>query len=301
MNREDVLLLGGGGFIGSALARRLKQEGTPAHIIGRHDGERLEQTLPQCGTVIHLASSTTPGSSARHPILELDNLALTLRLLGLLQSQPDTHLIFFSSGGTVYGNPERLPVTEDSAVAPLSQHGAGKAAQEAFCQTFRTRGHAVTILRPSNAYGPGQTMRNGFGLIRTMLEHARCDTPLEIWGDGENIRDFIYIDDVVEATARLIKEPQDSGTYNLGSGTGYSINQVKDIVETVCKKKLNTAYRPARGMDVRSVVLDNTRLSERLAWQAGVVLDDGIASTWENLKPSSTCVNSAYFPIRKEQ
>ena len=145
----------------------------------------------------------------------------------MLQAQPETHLIFFSSGGTVYGNPQQLPVSEDSPIAPLSNHGAGKAAQESFCQALRAQGHAVTILRPSNAYGPGQTMKRGFGLVRTLLEHARLGTAMEIWGDGENVRDYIYIDDIVEATLRLIDQPQDCGTYNLGSGMGYSINQVK--------------------------------------------------------------------------
>jgi len=281
VSREDVLLLGGAGFIGSALARRLKQQELTAHIVGRHDAGRLEQVLPQCGTVIHLASATTPGSSATHPGLELDNLALTLRLLELMQSQPETHLIFFSSGGTVYGNPDRLPVTEDTPIAPLSNHGAGKASQEAFCQAFGARGHAVTILRPSNAYGRGQTMKSGFGLIRTMLECVRSGTPLEIWGDGKNIRDFIYIDDVVEASMRLTALPQDSGTYNLGSGIGYSINQVRDIVEAICGQELSTIYRPARGIDVRSVVLDNSRLCSRLGWQPAIGLSEGAARTWE--------------------
>ena len=139
MSRHGVLLLGGAGFIGGALARRLKQEEITVHVIDRHDTERLEQVLPQCGTVIHLASATTPGSSASHPHLELANLALTLRLLDLLQTQPQTHLIFFSSGGTVYGNPDRLPVAEDAPMAPLSNHGAGKASQEAFCQSKSLR------------------------------------------------------------------------------------------------------------------------------------------------------------------
>ncbi len=284
MNREGVLLLGGTGFIGSALARRLEQEKRTAHILGRHDAEQLEKLLPQCGTVIHLASATTPGSSASHPNQELGNLALTLRLLELMKAQPEAHLIFFSSCGTVYGNPNRLPVTEDTPMAPLSNHGAGKASQEAFCQAFRACGHAVTILRPSNAYGPGQTMRHGFGLVRTMLECVRDGAPLEIWGDGENIRDFIYIDDIVEACMRFIDLPQDSGTYNLGSGVGYSINQVRHIVEAMCGKELRTIYRPGRGIDVRSVVLDNSRLNARLGWQPGVGLADGIARTWEWLQ-----------------
>jgi UDP-glucose 4-epimerase len=251
------------------------------HILGRHDAEQIEQVLPQCSTVVHLASSTTPGSSATDPGMEKANLVLTLRLLKAMRAQPEAHLIFFSSGGTVYGNPEHLPVTEDTPIAPLSNHGAGKAAQEAFCQAQRSHGHAVTILRPSNAYGPGQTLKGGFGLIRTMLECVRLGTPLEVWGDGENVRDFIYIDDIVEAATRLIQLPQDSGTYNLGSGVGYSINQVKGIVETQCGKELRTVYRPARGIDVRSVVLDNHRLTASLGRQAGVGLAEGVARTWE--------------------
>lgn len=284
MSREDVLLLGGAGFIGSALARRLEKKKITAHILGRHDAERLENILPQCGTVIHLASATTPGSSASHPNLELGNLALTLRLLELMQNQPETHLIFFSSGGTVYGNPDRLPVTEDTPIAPLSNHGAGKASQEAFCQAFRAQGHAATILRPSNAYGPGQMPKSGFGLIRTMLECVRVGTPLEIWGDGENIRDFIYIDDIVEACMRLINLPQDSGTYNLGSGIGYSINQVRSIVEQITGSKLKVSCHPARDIDVRAVVLDINRICQELHWTPKVDLDEGVRRTWECLR-----------------
>jgi UDP-glucose 4-epimerase len=284
VSRDGVLLLGGAGFIGSALAKRLMQENMPAHIVGRHDGDRLEQLLPQCGTVIHLASATTPGSSATNPNLDLGNLALTLRMLDLLKNHPQTHLIYFSSGGTIYGNPSRLPVSEDCPIAPLSNHGAGKASQEAFCQAARAQGHPVTILRPSNVYGSGQPVKSGFGLVRTMLEHARAGTSLEIWGDGENVRDYIYIDDIVEASTRLIKLPQDSGTYNLGSGVGYSINQVRCMVESVSGRQVQTIYRPARGIDVHSVVLDISSITARLGWQPGVGLTDGLARTWEWLR-----------------
>jgi UDP-glucose 4-epimerase len=286
VTRDSVLLLGGTGFIGSALAKRLKQKEITAYILGRHDAERLEHVLPRCATVVHLASATTPGSSAIQPSLELSNLNLTLRLLGLLKQQPNTHLIFFSSGGTIYGNAERIPIAEDSPIAPLSNHGAGKASQEAFCQAARAQGHAITILRPSNAYGSGQGLRTGFGLVRTMLEHALAGTPLEIWGDGENVRDFIYIDDIVEACMRFIKLPEDTGTYNLGTGVGFSINRVRRIVEAMSGKEVPTIYRPARGVDVRSVVLDISRIKARLGWQPGVAMTDGLARTWEWLHPA---------------
>ena len=284
MSRDGVLLLGGAGFIGRALAERLKGDGVAVHVVGRNDGDLLERALDECGTVVHLASATTPGSSARNPSLELGNLALTLRLLESLQNQPEAHLIFFSSGGTVYGNPDRLPVTEDAPIAPLSNHGAGKATQEVFLQAYRARGHAITIVRPSNAYGPGQALRQGFGLIRTLLEHACCDTPIQIWGDGESVRDFIFIDDIVEATNRLIRLPQDSGTYNLGSGAGHSINQVLDVVRAICGKELKTIYRPTRSVDVRNVVLDSTRLRTRLSWSPQVALEAGLRRTWEWLR-----------------
>lgn len=285
MSRDGVLLLGGTGFIGSALAQRLKYEGITAHVVGRANAQQLEQVLPECGTVIHLACSTTPGSSAGRPELEQENLALTSRLLDLLNQQPRTHLIFFSSGGTIYGNPARLPVTEDCPIAPLSNHGAAKASQEISCQAARDRGHAVAILRPSNAYGPGQSLKSGFGLVRTMLEHARTGTPLEIWGDGENVRDFIYIDDIVEACTRFIKLPEDSGTYNLGTGVGFSINQAKRLVEATTGSELRSIHRPVRGTDVRSVVLDNSRLNARLGWQPGIGLAEGLARTWDWLNP----------------
>lgn len=284
MNAGAVLLLGGGGFIGRALAARLQQQGVLVHQVGRDKLDQLAALLPQCGTVVHLASSTTPGSSATQPELEQPNLALTLQLLQLLQTQPRTHLIYFSSGGTVYGNPVRLPVPEDAPLAPMSYHGAGKVAQEQFMQAARAQGHAVTILRPSNAYGPGQSLRSGFGLIRTLLEHARLRSTMQIWGDGEHLRDYIYIDDLTEAVCRLIARPDDSGTYNLGSGHGYSIRDVLNRVEAVCAREIPVSYSAGRGADVRHIVLDCTRLQAETGWSPAIDLDEGIQRTWQWLR-----------------
>jgi UDP-glucose 4-epimerase len=299
LNRSEILLLGGG-FIGTALANKLTAEGRQVYVLapnapfaamnahflqgGLDNPELLAKLLPRCSTVIHLASATTPGNSASQPVRELENLAPSLRLLEALQAYPEIHLIFFSSGGTIYGNPQRLPVHEDDPVAPLSYHGAGKVALEAFFHAFRGRSQAVTILRPSNAYGPAQALKSSFGLVRTMLEHARYGTPLEIWGDGENVRDFIYIDDITEACARFVALPQDSGTYNLGSGRGYSINQVRRIVEQVTGYELKTVCHPARGIDVRAVVLDISRLNARLSWKPKTSLEEGVKHTWNWLK-----------------
>jgi UDP-glucose 4-epimerase len=281
VSRDGVLLLGGTGFIGSALAARLLREGVPVRVVSRVNLQHLPQWLTGCSTVIHLASATTPGSSSALPALEQANLDLTRHLVHCLQAHPEIHLIYFSSGGTVYGNPVQLPVDEDAPLAPLSPYGVAKVTQETMCQELRTRGkYAVTILRPSNAYGPGQTVTSGFGLVRTLLEHARLGTPMGIWGDGNNVRDFIYIDDVVDAALSLIRRPQDSGVYNLGNGMGHSINQVKQLVEQVTGLRIHTEHRPARGVDVRAGVLDSAKLSHRLGWLPGVELAQGVERTW---------------------
>lgn len=295
MSRDSILLLGGG-FIGTALAQRLALAGRHVEMISHkslqipnvlmHIGDLGDPTLiakmaAHCGTVIHLASATTPGASSRHPSKELENLAPTLRLLEAMQQWPSTHLIFLSSGGTIYGNPDTNPVTEAARSAPLSYYGAGKVALESFLHAFSVSGHPVTVLRPSNTYGPGQTLRTGFGLIRNLLEHARKGTTADIWGDGENVRDYIYIDDVVEACIRFAGLPQDSDTYNLGSSMGYSINQIVAHIESVCGLRLRVNYRPIRQVDVREIVLSTSHLKNRLAWQPQTDLVEGLRRTWE--------------------
>jgi UDP-glucose 4-epimerase len=284
VSRDGVLLLGGTGFIGTALATRLQREGIPVRVIGREGASSFSHFLTGCRTLIHMASATTPGSSSREPDLEQANLDLTQNLVQCLRGHPKIHLIYFSSGGTVYGNPAKLPVNEDVPRAPLSPYGEAKVEQEAMCLELQADGDsAVTILRPSNAYGPGQKVKRGFGLVPTLLEHARWGTTLDVWGDGDNVRDYIFIDDIIEATLRLIRRPQDAEVYNLGSGVGYSINQVKQMVEQVTGLQIKTVYRPNRAVDVRSVVLDSTRLFERLSWQPSVQLAKGIELTWRHV------------------
>lgn len=304
MKYRNILLLGGGGFIGTALARRLCENKFNVHILSRHfsaqqiepnmifyqgsldDREILERILPECKTIIHLASSTTPGSSSRQPALEADkNIAPTLRFIDILQSYKHFHMIFVSSGGTLYGNPESSPVDETHPLNPLSFHGAGKVAIETFLRSFSTFPEkSTTIVRPSNVYGPGQPLRSGFGVIRTMLEHVRRGTVMEIWGDGTSIRDFLYIEDMLAALIRLIDFPHDNNTYNVGSGIGYSLKQLKEIIESVCGKKLHAIYRPGRKIDVKTIVLDSSRLIKNSKWHPTVSLEQGIEFTWKWLK-----------------
>jgi len=303
MSKETILLIGGGGFLGSALTRYLKTSGyavhhllrqavkpvdpdITVHVGGLGNSELLRRILPQFTTVVHLASGTTPGISARNPALEAElNIFPTLHFLELLHAYPDIHLVFVSSGGTLYGNPGQSPVGENTSLSPLSYYGAGKLAIEIFLQTFsRTFSRRVTILRPSNVYGPGQRFHQGFGVIRTMLQHVFAGTTMEIWGDGETVRDFIYIEDMADACMKIIRSETHSGVYNVGYGRGYSLNQLHTIIERVCMKKLRIHHRQGRAADVKHIVLDYSRIKSELGWAPKISLEEGIQRTWEWLK-----------------
>lgn len=295
---DGILLLGGAGFIGRALARRLSGERCRVHVLSRRpaddgwagveyhrgsfdDTALLRSILPECHTLIHLACTTTPTASACQPTLEaLQNLMPTIRLLELLGTQPK-RLIFVSSGGTVYGDPGPEAIAEDVVTMPRSYYGAGKVALESFLNAFAVEtGVSTVIVRPSNAYGPGQELRRGFGIIRTLLEHARRRTAIPIWGDGSIVRDFIFIDDAVEAMCRLIGHPAPARTYNLGAGVGTSLNDLIALVERVSERKLKVEYMPARRIDVQRIILKTARLETDCGWRPQVSLEEGIQRTW---------------------
>ncbi|MFZ6653667.1 NAD-dependent epimerase/dehydratase family protein [Undibacterium sp. TJN19] len=307
MKNDGILIIGGTGFLGGALAQKLYREhaqhGRPIHILARHaeqqsqdmlsvnrgsldNTELVRGLLTQCSTIIHAASTTTPGVSARQPTLEASqNILPTLRFLELLNDCGPKQLIFFSSGGTFYGTPEISPVSENTPFAPHSYYGAGKVAIEAFLHAYQIQtGSQVVILRPSNVYGSGQPYRPGFGIIRTMLEHVLRGSALEIWGDGEIIRDFLYIDDLVDACIALISHDQVSGSFNLGYGEGHSLNTVIRTMEAVCATSVKVNYLPARQLDVARIVLNTDKLRQHIPWNPRISLSEGIDLTWRSLQ-----------------
>jgi len=300
MKDPSALLLGGGGFLGSSLAGRLCCKGWRVHVVSHSPGgythqnifyhqgsiedrSLVEAFLPECTVVVHLASGST-GSSVGQPVQEAEiNVLPTLKFLDVFKNWENRRMIFISSGGTLYyGNPENVPVNEQCALRPLSYHGAGKIAIEAFLHAFaHETGKEVTILRPSNVYGPGQSLREGFGFVRTMLEHVRNGTEMEIWGDGTIVRDFLFIRDMIDSIEMMIDAAPHTDVYNVGYGKGYSLNAVIETVKKVCDRTLKVKYRPARQVDVQKVVLDCNKIREKLAWKPETTLEEGIRCTWQ--------------------
>lgn len=306
MEKSHILLLGGGGFLGRAIAESLCREGWMVHVISPHlpdyhhrnivfhqgslDNKNiLKQTLPVCNDIIHVASTTTPGDSINDPTIEIaQNMLPAIRFIDYLSGFENKRLIYVSSGGAVYDPPEGRPIMENDPLRPLSYYGAGKLSVEFFLQALSNANHHnITILRPSNLYGPFQAYRKGFGLIRTILERVITNEPLEIWGDGGIIRDYLYIEDMIRAIRNLLRHPNAVGVFNIGSGTGHSINQVVDAVETVCKKKLGVNYIEKRGVDIDSVVLNISKISKEVDWEPRITIEAGIQMTWSWLNKSA--------------
>jgi len=302
MRSESVLLVGGAGFIGQALARRLAAAGVAVQVLSRRvepglragieyhrgcqsDAAVVAPLLARCALVVHLASATTPGRSAHVPQLEVtENLVPLAGFLEALAEAGPRRVVFLSSGGAIYGNPAVLPASEEQPPRPLSYHAAGKAAAEDFFRAWAQRaGAALAILRPSNVYGPGQPLQAGFGFVRTVLERARAGQAVDVWGDGRQVRDFLYIDDLVDACLRLLAAPEVAGTFNAGAGVGTTLLDLVRLAEQVTGRSIPVTRHPGRGIDVDAIWLDSSRLHAATGWCAHTSLADGIARTWDAL------------------
>lgn len=299
--KDAILILGAGGFVGTALTRHLVSIGVEVIAVGK--GRRVAELGPtvhldehfltpaqfrpwlsRCRTVVHLASASTPGRSAGKPLFELDhNLRTTLALLEAIQDEPRCGLLYLSSGGTLYGDADEGPVTEHHLIRPKSYYGAGKAAAEHFITAWTLQFNgAATILRPSNVYGPGQSAGQGFGIIPTAFSAAMRGTPLTIWGNGETVRDYLFVDDLIRLCEAVLLKPMHSGTQvlNAASGTGLSLNALLDQIEIVSDHPLVRNYQIQRAVDVSRIILDPSRAHRHYGWRAQTAIRDGLEKTW---------------------
>lgn len=295
---DSVFVLGAGGFIGRSLCRYLSSQGWTVFAGTRQpaafgDPRIVNVVTPfseaghfipwveKCAAVVHAASHTTPSSSAAQPQLD-GNLRSTLALIEALQELPGRLLIYLSSSGVLYEERDGL-VGEDTPLRPRSYHGAGKVAAEHFIRAWAIQCDGLAyILRPSNVYGPGQYPRKGFGIIPAAFECMRKGLPLQVWGDGGNVRDYLYIDDFVSLCAKVLCAPLSSGThvFNASSGAGVSLKELLARIRSITGRDIEQECMPARTIDMRRIVPDNTRAYQRFAWKPQVGLDEGLASTW---------------------
>ncbi len=178
-----------------------------------------------------------------------------------LSKRPGVALTYLSSGGAVYGDPDRLPVDESEPALPMSPYGALHLSAELCIQAYARRfGTHVNTLRCANVYGPGQASDRDQGVIAIFLDRISRALPVSIFGDGLAMRDYVLVDDVAGVVARIVEDRIDAGTVNVGSGCGRTLLEVVEAISQAVGTAAILEHKPRRGFDVRSVVLDITRL-----------------------------------------
>jgi UDP-glucose 4-epimerase len=298
---NNVLLIGAG-FAGKAILPQLAKLYDTVHVISRSncyfpnianlyvhttqldDEKVLSKALTQCKTILYFAWDSTPGKTALKPTLEFNaNLVPLIRFLEILQNYNHRHLVFLSSGGTIYGNTHLISATEDQSFHPRSYYAASKISSEAFITAFgRQTDNQITILRPSNFYGVGQPYKEGFGVIRTVFDHLLKNTALEIWGDGTAKRDYLYIDDFIAAVLLLLNKAPLAKvqTFNISSGSNASVNEICAIIENISGTTVKRQYKPTRAVDLLNISIDSEKLRS-LGWKPNTDLTMGLTYMWE--------------------
>jgi UDP-glucose 4-epimerase len=213
------------------------------------------------------------------------NLDITLKLLEAARIRGIKDFIFASSGGTVYGDPVRLPVREDDPTEPRSSYGIVKLTAEKYINLYsRLYGMRGVALRISNPYGRGQLSGVPVGLIAQLLLHVRKETPFPVWGDGSVVRDYFHIDDLTRAFMAVLTDSSvPGGVYNIASGHGVSIKDIVALVQKVTGQPVKIDYQAARSIDVPAIWLDIQKFRTATGWQPTIELEEGIRSLWQSL------------------
>lgn len=298
---QTILILGGAGFIGAALVKRFLDGEDCRVLVLEPEGADISRLEPFSGrislvratldegaliadvldcnhvdVVIHLVSTMIPGSGLEHFQRETASVVNPSAGLFRLCAQRGVRLVYFSSGGTVYGNGCGTPHREDDVLRPVSYYGLSKSLVEEMIRfEHRRSGLDYLIVRPSNAYGPGQKPGRKQGLIAVAAGKAMKGEPLQIWGDGSAVRDYIFVDDLADAVYRLVLKGVSCETVNIGSGKGHTVNEVLDILRRLMGRELKAEYTERRGVDVDSIVLDCSRLRSYIDFRP-TSLEDGI-------------------------
>jgi len=304
---DRVLVTGGAGFIGSHVVDRLVDESYQVRVldnlstgklgnIQRHlnsgkvefvkgdirDASVVKESLNDVNAVIHLAALVSVPLSIENPNLTFDiNLVGTLNLL---RSSVEKHVdrFVFISSCAVCGNPESLPVTEQTRTNPISPYAESKLLGERYCLGFSERQllNAV-VLRFFNVYGPRQTMNDYSGVITRFLECCNQKLPLTIYGDGSQTRDFVNVHDVASAVFASVTSKVKSEVFNIGSGKPTTINELAKTIIELAGSESTVSYGKSRAGDIKNSYADITKAKKLLGYTPKVSLKVGLQSLVE--------------------
>lgn len=300
-----VLITGGTGFVGSHITEALLQAGHRVRVLTSSSSvhpniqpfvdqlelvrgdfgnqQRMREYLAEVAYLVHVAWTTVPKTATENPIYDAQtNLLGGLHLLEAAIEAGVKRVFFISTGGALYGPPQYTPIDEIHPLAPISAYGASKLAFERYLKVYQqNRGLAYTIFRVANAYGPRQNLTKNQGVIGIWLQRILQQQPIEIWGDGTVVRDYIYVEDVAQLLAQHLMTPLAATAYNVGSGQGYSLNQILEACQSVSGRSTTVHYLSGRAFDVPINILSTQKIQQALNWSPQTDLNTGIQRTWD--------------------
>ncbi|MDG6994381.1 MAG: SDR family oxidoreductase [Nitrososphaerota archaeon] len=309
MTVHRVLVTGGAGFIGSHIVDKLVEEkyevgaldnlatgniaNISAHVSANRvkfhncdisDFEAVSKIVKDYDAVIHEAALVSVTRSVEDPLLT--NRVNVDGTVNLLKASVDSGVkkFIFASSSSVYGDMETLPKKETMIASPISPYGISKLAAENYCRTFaKVYGLKTVCLRYFNVYGPRQKYGPYSGVIPIFIKKALNNEPPSINGDGEQTRDFTFIDDVVQANLLALKKDVATGTvYNAAAGGTISINELaRHIIGMTGKKDLKPVHGPERSGDIRASYSDISKISKELGFKPQVGIEDGLRRVLE--------------------
>jgi UDP-glucose 4-epimerase len=304
---RNILITGGNGFIGSHLVDRLALE-PDVNVTVFDLYSRVHGSLPtnvhfvqadlsnialvrralednNVDLVYHLAWASIVETSLNNVVADLEaNLIPAVNLLDACCNCNVERVIFLSSGGTVYGIPNKLPIPESHPTNPISAYGVTKLSVEKYIQMYRhLYGLNSVIVRPSVPFGPRQNPHKRQGVIAVFTYNALTGKPVTLLGDGNHIiRDYFYIDDLIEALIQVQSiQPDDDTIFNLGGSIPYSLNEIIKIIQDVLGIDIHVRREAPRVFDVPHLVLDTSRAANTFGWVPRTSIEDGVTRTAE--------------------
>jgi len=304
MQPMRAIVTGGAGFIGSHLAESLLARGDEVHVVddfssgsrenlcqgvALHELDIRGDALADLATELqpdvffHLAAQVDVDISVEHSAFDADvNVVGTVRVLEAARSV-GARVVFSSSGGAIYGECRR-PVREEDERTPLSPYGTSKLAGEEYLETWnRVYGTSHVACRLANVYGPRQKSSLEGGVAAIFLDRLRDGRDTEIFGDGRQTRDFVYVGDVVRALLAAASA-QAAGAFNIGTGRETSIFELHRLCAETAGVERLPRFAPERRGDLRRSVLDSSRAERELGWRAETTVLNGLAQTWDAVK-----------------
>jgi UDP-glucose 4-epimerase len=297
--------MGGSGFIGSHLAEALAKRDYSVKIFGDfksgvkniefisdkieiikgnfQDINDVTSAMQDIDCVFHYISTTNPASSFDNPVYDIEtNVISSINMMEIALKNNVKKIIFPSTGGTIYGDVHTIPIAEEEPANPINPYAISKLTIEKYLHYFYTQyGMEYLVLRYSNPYGERQNPRGNQGVIPIFLQKIlHNETPI-VYGDGNSVRDYIYIDDTIDATISLFERNSHEKLFNVGSGIGTSLNQLLKIMSEITGTPISPVFRPDSGRYIRNVVLDISKIQNCTGWHPKTDIANGISRTWK--------------------